>query len=114
MTIAIVLKPDFSTTFSRGVLRLAGTYVGLIVTTGLFHVLHPTEALQISLLATFTFLCRCFGPANYGILTTAVSSLVVLLIAVTGVAPQQVIVARGLNTTVGGLLALIAYAAWPT
>ena len=114
MTIAIVLKPDFSTTFSRGALRAAGTYAGLIVATGLFHAMHPTAALQIVFLAAFTFLARCFGPANYGILTAAVSGLVVLLIALTGVAPQQVIVARGLNTTIGGLLALIAYAAWPT
>ena len=114
MTIAIVLKPDFSSTFSRGVLRLGGTYVGLLVATGLFHVMRPTEAAQVALLAAFTFLCRCFGPANYGILTAAVSGLVVLLIAVTGVAPQQVIGPRALNTTFGGLLALIAYAVWPT
>jgi uncharacterized membrane protein YccC len=114
MTIAIVLKPDFITTFSRGVLRLAGTYVGLIVATGLFHVMSPTLALQIALLAVFTFLCRCFGPANYGILTAAVSGLVVLLIALTGIAPQQVIVPRALNTTAGGLLALVAYVVWPT
>ncbi len=81
MTIAIVLKPDFSSTFSRGVLRLAGTYVGLILATGLFHLVSPTAALQIALVAAFTFLLRCFGPANYGILTTAVSALVVLLVA---------------------------------
>jgi uncharacterized membrane protein YccC len=114
MTIAIVLKPDFGTTFSRGALRAAGTYAGLIVATGLFHVMLPTAAQQIALIAAFTFLLRCFGPANYGILTAAVSGLVVLLIALTGVAPQQVILARGINTTVGGLLALVAYAAWPT
>jgi uncharacterized membrane protein YccC len=114
MTIAIVLKPDFSSTFSRGVLRLGGTYGGLLVATGLFHVIRPAEAAQVALLAAFTFLCRCFGPANYGILTAAVSGLVVLLIAVTGVAPQLVIGPRALNTTFGGLLALIAYVVWPT
>ncbi len=114
MTIAIVLKPDFSTTFSRGVLRLSGTYLGLVVATGLFHVIRPAAALQIALLTAFTFICRCFGPANYGILTAAVSGLVVLLIALTGVAPQQVIEARAINTTVGGVLALVAYAVWPT
>lgn len=114
MTIAIVLKPDFSSTFSRGVLRLAGTYTGLLIATGLFHVVHPSAGAEIVLLAGFTFLCRCFGPANYGILTTAVSGLVVLLVALTGVAPQPVIGARALNTTVGGVLALIAYLAWPT
>jgi uncharacterized membrane protein YccC len=114
MTIAIVLKPDFSSTFSRGVLRLAGTYVGLLAATGLFHMVSPSVAVQIVLVAAFTFLCRCFGPANYGILTTAVSALVVLLIALTGVSPKEVIAARALNTTIGGLLALAAYAAWPT
>ncbi len=114
MTIAIVLKPDFTSTFSRGVLRFAGTYVGLIFATGLFRLTSPTPAIQIVMIAAFTFLGRCFGPANYGILTAAVSALVVLLIALTGVAPQQVITARALNTTVGGLLALIAYLAWPT
>ena len=114
MTIAIVLKPDFSSTFSRGALRAAGTYAGLIVATGLFHVISPTRGEQIALLAAFTFLCRCFGPANYGILTAAVSGLVVLLIALTGVAPQPVIAARALNSTLGGLLALAAYTVWPT
>ena len=37
MTVAIILKPDFSTTFSRGVLRLAGTFTGLALATVLFH-----------------------------------------------------------------------------
>lgn len=114
MTIAIVLKPDFSSTFSRGVLRLAGTYVGLVLATGLFHIVSSAAAVQIVLVASFTFLSRCFGPANYGILTTAVSGLVVLLIALTGVSPKEVIAARALNTTIGGLLALIAYISWPT
>jgi uncharacterized membrane protein YccC len=114
MTIAIVLKPDFSSTFSRGVLRLAGTYAGLIVTTALFHVMSPSEAVQVGMLALFTYLCRCFGPANYGLLTAAVSGLVVLLIALTGIAPQGVIAARALNTSIGGVLALVAYTVWPT
>ena len=36
------------------------------------------------------------------------------MIAITGVAPKDVIWARGLNTLMGGTLALIAYAVWPT
>src|ERR1700749_1529205 len=36
------------------------------------------------------------------------------MIAITGVAPKDVIWARGLNTLIGGTLALIAYAVWPT
>jgi uncharacterized membrane protein YccC len=41
MTIAIVLKPDFTTTFSRGVLREIGTMLGLVLSTALFHLLDP-------------------------------------------------------------------------
>ena len=42
------------------------------------------------------------------------TALVVLLIALTGVAPKDVISARGLNTVAGGVIALVAYVAWPT
>ena len=114
MTIAIVLKPDFTATFSRGVLRLAGTFAGLVLATGLFHVLPPGNAAQVVLIAVLMFLMRCFGPANYGILATAVTALVVLLIAMTGISPKEVIAARGLNTVTGGVIALIAYWIWPT
>jgi uncharacterized membrane protein YccC len=114
MTVALVLKPDFTTTFSRGVLRLAGTFVGLAFSTALFHILSPPIGLQIVLIAAFVFLMRWLGPANYGILTTALTTLVVLLFAVTGIAPADVIAARGLNTVAGGLIALLAYRLWPT
>ena len=57
---------------------------------------------------------RWAGPANYGILVSALTSLVVLLFALTGVPPNQVIAARALNTVAGGFIALAAYRAWPT
>ena len=114
MTIAIVLKPDFTATFSRGVLRIFGTFAGLILATALFHFLHTGIVTDIALLGVFTFLLRWIGPANYGIFVTALSALIVLLIAPTGVAPKDVIVARAINTGAGGLLAMLAYALWPT
>ncbi|HZL56009.1 MAG TPA: FUSC family protein, partial [Bryobacteraceae bacterium] len=114
MTIAIVLKPDFTATFSRGILRIAGTFAGLILATTLFRFLHTGIAADIALMALFTFLLRWIGPANYGIFVTALSALVVLLIATTGVSPREVIAARAINTAAGGLLAMVAYALWPT
>jgi uncharacterized membrane protein YccC len=114
MTIAIVLKPDFTATFSRGILRIAGTFAGLLLATGLFHFLHTGIASDIALIAVFAFLLRWVGPANYGIFVTALSAFVVLLIAVSGVEPQPVIAARALNTALGGALALAAYWLWPT
>lgn len=114
MTIAIVLKPDFTATFSRGVLRLAGTFAGLVMATALFHALHPSLAMQLGLISAFMFALRSVGSANYGILVAAVTGLVVLLVAMTGVSPAEVIAARGINTAAGGLIALTAYWLWPT
>jgi uncharacterized membrane protein YccC len=114
MTIAIVLKPDFTATFSRGILRLAGTFMGLALATGLFHVLHPGLFADVALIAALMFLMRWIGPANYGIFVMAVTALVVVLIAMTGVDPGSVMAARALNTVAGGAIALLAYWLWPT
>jgi uncharacterized membrane protein YccC len=114
MTTVLVLKPDFTTTFSRGILRIVGTIAGLLLATALFHVLPIYTVTEIALIAVFTLLVRWIGPANYGVFTVTISALIVLLLAVAGVSPKEVIHARGVNTVIGGLLALAAYAAWPT
>jgi uncharacterized membrane protein YccC len=114
MTIAIVLKPDFSATFSRGVLRVARTLGGLLLATVLFSHLHPSPAVEVALIGALAFVLRCFGPANYGIFVIAISALVVLLFALAGQSPADVIVDRAWNTLVGGGIAMVAYALWPT
>ena len=45
---------------------------------------------------------------------TAITALVVVLIDLAGATPQDVMRARGLNTALGGAIALLAYAVWPT
>jgi uncharacterized membrane protein YccC len=114
MTIAIVLKPDFTSTFSRGVLRLAGTFAGLGLATLLFYFVHPSPVLEVALVALFMYALRWVGPANYGIFVVSISALIVLLVGLTGVSAWQVISARAVNTAAGGLLALLAYWIWPT
>ncbi len=114
MTVAIVLKPDFSATVSRGVLRLAGTFAGLVLATALFHVVPAGSTFEIFLVFLFIFVLRCFGGANYGIFVVAVTAMVVVLLALAGNAPSAVIAARGWNTALGGTIALMAYWLWPT
>jgi uncharacterized membrane protein YccC len=114
MTIVLVLKQEFSATFSRGLLRIGGTIVGLLLATGLFHFFPPGIVLKVVLVAIFVFLLRWAGAANYGVFTIAVSALIVVLVAFTGVSPKAVILARGEMTCLGGLIALAAYLAWPT
>lgn len=114
MTIAIVLKPDFITTFSRGVLRIIGTLAGLLLATGLFHLFPLGPWTDAALVTVFSLILRWPGRANYGIFVGAISGIAVLLIAITGVSPQSAIVARAVNTVLGGALALGAYWAWPS
>jgi len=114
MTIVLVLKPEFTATFTRGVLRIIGTIIGLLLATALFHVIHPVVALQVALIFLFVFFLRWLGPANYGIFAIVVSGLIVLLLAIAGVPPKDVISARGINTVVGGTMAILAYRLWPT
>jgi uncharacterized membrane protein YccC len=114
MTVAVVLKPDFTSTFSRGVLRLLGTFAGLVLATALFLLLPVSALTQLLLVGAFTFCLRYWGPANYGVFTIAISGLVVFLIAATGSSPGEAMAARAVNTVAGGLLAAIAYAVWPT
>jgi uncharacterized membrane protein YccC len=114
MTVAIVLKSDFTTTFSRGVLRLAGTFTGLALATSLVHLLSPSQAVQAGLITLFMLLMRWIGGANYGLLVTCLTGLVVFLFSLGGTPPGEVIAARALNTIAGGAIALAAYRLWPT
>ena len=114
MTVAVILKPDFGSTFSRGALRLLGTFSGLVLATILYHVMPATPWTQLLLVGAFALLLRWLGPANYGVFSATVAGLVVFLIAATGVAPIETVTARAINTAAGGILALLAYALWPT
>lgn len=114
MTVAIVLRPDFTATFTRGFLRLGGTLAGLAAATAIIHYLHPSLGMEVAVIALFVFLMRCFGPANYGIFVTCLTALIVFMISITGVAPGAVMSARAINTLAGGGIALLTYALWPT
>jgi uncharacterized membrane protein YccC len=114
MTVVLVLKPEFTATFTRGLLRIAGTIVGLLLATGLFHMFQLNIAEQIIFIFGLVFLLRWLGPANYGIFGIVVSALIVLLLAIGGIAPKDVIWARGINTVAGGVLTLLAYRLWPS
>jgi uncharacterized membrane protein YccC len=114
MTVALVLKPDFGNTFSRGVLRLIGTYAGLMLATVLFHFTLPSAAAHVAWIGILAFAMRSTGRANYGLLVTVLSALIVFLFSLNGVTPHDVIASRALNTTIGGALALAIYWIWPT
>jgi uncharacterized membrane protein YccC len=85
-----------------------------LLATALFHVLPVGAGLEVVLVGVMVFVVRGLGPANYGIAATGITALVVFLVALNGIAPNEVMLARGWNTALGGAVALCAYAIWPT
>ncbi len=114
MTVVILLRPDFAGTFSRGLQRIAGTILGLIVATAQIHFSPPTFAVRATLIGICIFLLRWLGPANYGFFAMGVTAAIVLMLSLTGIAPKLLIQARVIDTLIGSVLALSAYALWPT
>ncbi|AJQ87152.1 FUSC family protein [Xanthomonas oryzae pv. oryzicola] len=114
MTTAIVLKPDFGGTFSFGALRVAGTFVGLLLATLLAHLAMDGASIRLVLLTLFCLGFRLLTQVNYGIGVAFLTGMLVLLLSFEGVSPGEAVGARLQATVAGSALALIAYALWPT
>ncbi len=114
MTTAIVLKPDFAGTFSFGLLRVAGTMLGLVLTTALVHYAFGSDWERLALLAILCVGFRLLTTVHYGIGVTLLTGLVVILLSFDGIAPGGTMLARGIATGIGSALALAGYVLWPS
>jgi len=114
MTAAVVIKPDFGGTLRFGVLRVAGTIAGLLLTTVLAHYAMQGIGLRLLLLAALCMGFRLLSQVNYAIGIAMLTGMVVLLLSFKGMAPAEAVHARLVATMLGSALALIAYALWPT
>ena len=108
LTVLVVLRPDFASTFQRATMRVVGTIIGLLVATELVHWVPGGDWYRIALIALFFFGVRLAGPGNLGLIAVCLSGLVVVLLAINGVAPRETLVTRSVATAVGGGLALAA------
>lgn len=114
MTAAIVLKPDFGGTLRFGVLRTAGTFAGLLLTTLLAHYAMQGVVVRLVLMGALCMAFRLLATVNYAVGVAMLTGLLVLLLSFTGIAPADAIHARLVATLLGSTLALTAYAVWPT
>ena len=110
MTALLVLKPDFQQTLSRGIARVAGTLAGAAVATLLATLLRPGPVTLAALVVLFAWLCYTLVRVNYAVYAVCITSYVVFLLSFMGLPEKQLVVHRAINTFVGGLVALLAYA----
>jgi hypothetical protein len=113
MTALLVLKPDFHQTFVRGVARIAGTLGGAALATLIAALLRPSPAVLALLIVVFAWLCYSLLRVNYALYSVCITIYIVFLLALTGLPEIVTVEHRALNTTIGGVLALIVHAVWP-
>ena len=114
LTAVLVLRPDFTTTYTRGVARLIGTLAGSVVASLVVALIHPGAQAHFLLAIAFAVVAYTVFSVNYAFFTTAVTGYVVFLLAFGGLPEQTALLDRIEATLLGGALALCAYAFWPT
>ncbi|HMK62763.1 MAG TPA: FUSC family protein, partial [Acidimicrobiales bacterium] len=114
VTAAIVLRPDFSSTWTRGIARLAGTLLGAGLVGLLAETLHPSGASAVAAIGVLAFAAYLTFPASYACFTVFITGLVILLVTLVTPGTLTPTADRVLDTLIGGAMALVAYALWPS
>jgi uncharacterized membrane protein YccC len=114
ITALLVLRPDFSTTFTRGTARLVGTVLGAAVATVLVRLVAPASAPLVALAIVTAYLAYAVLLLNYALFSACITIETVLLLTLANVVPQAAAFDRVLTTLLGGVIALVLYMVWPT
>jgi uncharacterized membrane protein YccC len=114
LTAAVVLKPDYAATAQRGLARVGGTVLGVLAAGLLVVAVHPSGGVIVPLLALSAWAGYASFAASYALYSFTVTTTVVLLLAPLGGNELTAALDRGIDTLVGGALAMLAYALWPT
>jgi uncharacterized membrane protein YccC len=114
LTTLLVLRPDFTTTLSRGVARIAGTIVGVVAATAIVVAVPDTPHITLALAVLFAAISYAAFQINYGLFSLTVTAYVVFLLALVGTPEATAVQNRLVATVIGGLLAMASYLIWPT
>ena len=106
MTTLLVLKPDLVASFARGLARIAGTLIGAGLLTLFVAHARPDKWSLAVLTVLFAVLCYNLLRVNYALYTVCITSYVVLMLSFAGMPVQRVVVARVVNTLIGGAVGL--------
>jgi hypothetical protein len=113
VTATIVLRPDFRQTFTRGLARVGGTFLGAGLTTLILSLSRPAHIVLVGLALIFAWLSFTFFRVNYALYGVFITGYVVFMLAFGGLPGMEVAQFRLLATLLGGGLALLVYLAWP-
>ncbi|MFF5503052.1 FUSC family protein [Streptomyces roseolus] len=113
MTSVMVMRPDFSQTYSRSVARFGGTLVGVGLASAVVQTAHPGTYLSAGLAVLCAFGMYLLMRTGYAVSQVCVAAYVVFLLGMEGSGVTQTVRERVLLTLLGGLLAMLSYAVYP-
>ncbi|WP_314175367.1 FUSC family protein [Streptomyces winkii] len=113
LTAVMVMRPDFSRTYERGVARIVGTLFGVGIAGSVTVLAHPppyaSAALAVGSVGCMYLLMR----TGYAITSACISAYVVFLLSIAGSMFSQTVLERIWLTALGGALAMLSYALFP-
>jgi uncharacterized membrane protein YccC len=113
LTVALVLKPDFGSVFTRAIQRGLGTLLGVLLGSALLDYL-PHNAWLLVAMAAAAALLPWGRAANYGVLSVFLTPLVILLLDLAIPSGPGLVRARLLDTLIGcGIVLVLGYLLWP-
>jgi uncharacterized membrane protein YccC len=113
LTVAIVLKPDFGSVFTRAIQRGAGTLLGVLIGSALLAVL-PRNAWVLVAMAAFAALLPWARNANFGLFSVFQTPLIIMLLDLALPSGPGLVGARLTDTLIGCAIVLVfGYLLWP-
>ncbi|WP_245743340.1 FUSC family protein [Geodermatophilus poikilotrophus] len=113
LTVAIVLKPDFGSVFTRAIQRGAGTLVGVLLGSLLLLAL-PRNAWVLVAMAAAAALLPWGRAANFGLFSVFQTPVIILLLDLALPGGPGLVGARLLDTLIGCAIVLVfGYLLWP-
>jgi uncharacterized membrane protein YccC len=113
LTVAIVLKPDFGSVFTRAVQRGAGTLLGVLIGSALLAVL-PRDGWVLVAMALFAALLPWARNANFGLFSVFQTPVIILLLDLALTSGPGLVGARLTDTLIGCAIVLVfGYLLWP-
>ncbi|MGW5866319.1 FUSC family protein [Streptomyces sp. NPDC055239] len=113
MASVMIMRPDFSQTYSRAVARFGGTLVGVALATGLVQLASPGTELSAALAVLCAGMMYLLMRTGQVAAQACVAAYVVFLLGMGGEQWTQTVPERVVLTLLGGVLAMIAYAVYP-
>ncbi|MFF2326764.1 MULTISPECIES: FUSC family protein [unclassified Streptomyces] len=113
MAAVMVMRPEFTQTYGRSVARFGGTIVGVSIATAIVQTTSPGVTPSAVLSVCCALLMYLLMRTGYVVGQACVSAYVVFLLGMAGDNWSQTVLERVVLTLVGGLLAMISYAAYP-